>query len=331
MTNYSCLLNVIKFLLLVKLVTAAHRYPLRQHNVVDDLNRFALRAVGSRYPFHHHFEDSHHKELAEAPHHRSNWTRSYYVKYEYENSTYTLRNVFKLVSMQIDPNSTNVTLSTLRDNLDNLQLLIKHSILKYMSPRLDSVSVRVDRLVSRRRSNSTIGLNQTLSLSDFPICVNITVKSPIKIVVDELENSIIQSAVNSEDCQFYKNESSIKCFLFKTKSRASVLRLGDYWVRFHQDLDLARAESQKLAEEDVFIFKYNHTWVIGLGVIGGVIGLFFIGCIIAICYTRRPYRRSGKVYEIETASKKSAKIPQVPGIHPATKATVVTKNKELYY
>ena len=88
---------------------------------------------------------------------------------------------------------------------------------------------------------------------------------------------------------------------------------------------------KQTGEDQVLIFKYNQSWVIGLAVIGGIIGLFFLGCIVAICYTRRPYRRSGKVYEIETANKKSAKIPQIPGVHPSTKASALTKNKELYY
>ena len=81
----------------------------------------------------------------------------------------------------------------------------------------------------------------------------------------------------------------------------------------------------------MLIFTYNHAWVIGLAVIGGIIGLFFIGCIVAICYTRRPYRRSGKVYEVESANKKSVKIPKIPDAHPTTKASALTKNKELYY
>lgn len=88
----------------------------------------------------------------------------------------------------------------------------------------------------------------------------------------------------------------------------------------------------KQQNDEEVIFKYSETWVISLAVISGVIALFFLGCIVAICYTRRPYRRSGKVYEVESARKKSAKaVPQIPSVHPTTKASAVTKNKELYY
>ncbi len=92
-------------------------------------------------------------------------------------------------------------------------------------------------------------------------------------------------------------------------------------------------ESLKFAPdfESASIFTYNQSWMIGLIVIAGIIALFFLGCILAICYTRRPYRRSGKVYEVENANKKQAKIPQIPGVHPTTKASSLTKNKELYY
>jgi hypothetical protein len=89
---------------------------------------------------------------------------------------------------------------------------------------------------------------------------------------------------------------------------------------------------QASAEDWTSIFGVNQSWVIGLAVIGGIIALFFCGCVVAICYTRRPYRRSGKVYEVESSNnRKQSKTPQIPGIHPTTKASVVTKNKELYY
>jgi hypothetical protein len=89
---------------------------------------------------------------------------------------------------------------------------------------------------------------------------------------------------------------------------------------------------KKDVKEKYDMFAYNPAWIIGLSIIGTVIAVFFLGCIVAICYTRRPYRRSGKVYEIESANRKNNQIPQIPAINPATKAaTVVKPNKELYY
>ncbi len=89
----------------------------------------------------------------------------------------------------------------------------------------------------------------------------------------------------------------------------------------------AIAKHMTLAE----MFQYNTSWIIGLAVIATVIGVFFLGCVVVICYTRRPYRRSGKVYEIESTAKKNQKIPQVPTIHPVTKTATLTRSKEVYY
>ena len=83
------------------------------------------------------------------------------------------------------------------------------------------------------------------------------------------------------------------------------------------------------------MFQYNTSWVIGLAVCATVIGIFFLGCIIVICYTRRPYRRSGKVYEVETAAKKNNKkvaAAQVSTFHPVIRAaTLSSQSKEQYY
>lgn len=78
------------------------------------------------------------------------------------------------------------------------------------------------------------------------------------------------------------------------------------------------------------IFSYKPVWIVGLAIIGGIIAIFFLGCIVAICYTRRPYKRCSKVYEIDTATRKNNQ-PFIPGVHPATKASAVTKTKEMYY
>lgn len=79
------------------------------------------------------------------------------------------------------------------------------------------------------------------------------------------------------------------------------------------------------------MFQIKTSWIIGLAVIATVIGVFFLGCVVVICYTRRPYRRCGKVYEIETASKKNHKIPKVPTVHPTIKTATLTRSKEVFY
>jgi hypothetical protein len=172
-----------------------------------------------------------------------------------------------------------------------------------------------------------------MTAEDFPICLNLTVKSVLRVLDLDFENALIDFAINKEDCQLVRNESSIKCFLQTPKNRMSVLRIGDFWIQFHKRSELYNSESLKLQPEieAASIFTYNQSWLIGLIVIGGVIALFFLGCIVAICYTRRPYRRSGKVYEVESANRKQTKVPQIPSIHPATQASSLTKNKELYY
>ena len=103
------------------------------------------------------------------------------------------------------------------------------------------------------------------------------------------------------------------------------------------------------------MFTYQPAWIIGLIVIGCIIALFFIGCIFAVvsivsfkyiiiislfyitrlvkCYTRRPYRRSSKIYEVESTRRGGKKqIPQIPGVYPSTKAsTVKSRDREFYY
>lgn len=82
------------------------------------------------------------------------------------------------------------------------------------------------------------------------------------------------------------------------------------------------------------MFQYNTSWVIGLAVCATIIGIFFLGCIIVICYSRRPYRRSGKVYEVENASRKNSKkiAAQVPTFQPITKtSTLTSQSKEHFY
>lgn len=87
---------------------------------------------------------------------------------------------------------------------------------------------------------------------------------------------------------------------------------------------------EKLSGNEYEIFTYKPVWIVGLAIIGGIIAIFFLGCVVAICYTRRPYKRCGKVYEIDSATRKNNQ-PFIPGVHPATKASAITKTKEMYY
>jgi len=246
------------------------------------------------------------------------------TEYAQENGTFILKTVIKLVSFKLHSTKyNNSVVSVQKSDLMNLEEFVKHSLLKHLAPELDYLTVKVD------YSNYSIKVDN-LTVQDFPICLNLTIKSEKKITEEQYQIALMDLSVNKEDCQFNRTESSIKCYFFNPKTKISLLRYGDYWIQFHVDSDVARAELLKL-DNELFIFTYNSAWVIGLAIIGGIIGLFFIGCIVAICYTRRPYRRSGKVYEVEKTQKKSAKIPQMPAVHPTTKASTVTKNKELYY
>lgn len=333
------LIQLFKILLIIKLANGLI-LKRAQHDIIQDLNKMAFSTLGVRYPF--HVLDSaimNHKKTSSASIDISdktvvskisrNLTTESHVENLNASKVFDLKYYFQLVSLKIVKNTTDLTESSFRDDLDTLEELIKHSVLRFLSPNCDSLSVQLERAI---RNDTTVKSDGGISTNDFPVILNMTIKSPVKISAEELESALVESAINREECQFSKNESLIKCFLFKPKNKLSLLRIGDYWIEFHHLKELLKAESQKQAEE-VFIFKYNNTWVVGLAIIGGVISLFFIGCIIAICYTRRPYRRSGKVYEIESSSKnkKSAKVPQIPGIHPSTKASALTKNKELYY
>ncbi len=78
------------------------------------------------------------------------------------------------------------------------------------------------------------------------------------------------------------------------------------------------------------LLSYNPEWIIGLDIIACILAIFFIGCIIAICYTRRPYRRSSKIYELESAVRKN-NAPNMANIYPAAKAHPIAKHKESYY
>jgi hypothetical protein len=79
---------------------------------------------------------------------------------------------------------------------------------------------------------------QVLNAQDFPICLNLTIKSSAKLLDIDFENALMDMSVNKEDCQLVRNESSIKCFMQTPKNRLSLLRLGDFWIQFHKRSDL---------------------------------------------------------------------------------------------
>ena len=91
-----------------------------------------------------------------------------------------------------------------------------------------------------------------LRASHFPICLNATIRSSVKVLEEQFEAAVMDLAANKEDCQFIRNESSIKCFMQTPKNRMSLLRLGDYWIQFHR-----RNELQSVDKLGNLIFLYK--------------------------------------------------------------------------
>lgn len=83
--------------------------------------------------------------------------------------------------------------------------------------------------------------DQKLNISHFPICVNLTLASPVRITIEEFEKAVMSLAVNKEECAFCKNETTIKCFADKPISKYSLIRLGDFWFQLHKRSEAVKA------------------------------------------------------------------------------------------
>jgi len=155
---------------------------------------------------------------------------------------------------------------------------------------------------------------------DAPYTVNILLSSPTPISALDFQKSIMAISDNKQKCSFENDTLSVVCMSSTIKDIFSLQRISKYWV------DLCAStlpENLSLIEEEQ-LFAFKPVWLIGLIVIACVLALFFLGCVIAICYTRRPYRKSAKVYEFETAARKSSQIAQA--VEPKVKTAALTKN-----
>ncbi len=116
--------------------------------------------------------------------------------------------------------------------------------MKLLTPELDYLTVRVD------YSNHSTKV-ENLTIQDFPICLNLTIKSEKKITEEQYQNAMMDMSINKEDCQFNRTESTIKCYFFNPKTKISLLRYGDYWIQFHVDSEVAKAG--KFFHPEIFI------------------------------------------------------------------------------
>jgi len=199
-------------------------------------------------------------------------------------------------------------------SLTELGVFIKQTILRDLGRRFDDLTVVFS-------SNSSDIDNGSIDKhAELPIYVSVSLNSSIPITLDEFETALMEIAINKNQCN--KENGKVECMGHVKDKNSLLLITDDFWIKL--------TKFRRVKSLDAHIFTYQPAWIIGLTIIGLIIAIFFVGCLIAICYTRRPYRRSGKIYEVETAVRKNP-IPQIPNINPATKAAALPKNREMYY
>jgi hypothetical protein len=173
--------------------------------------------------------------------------------------------------------------------------------------------------------NFTELLHSVSADSKIPVEITISVKSSVN-------NNKTKTSVNVFECNLItereSNKNDIRCSV-RQNSSSKLLHMSDFWIKVNK----VDTSAEKLVNLESQMFTYQPAWIIGLTVIGCIIAIFFVGCIVAICYTRRPYRRSGKIYEIETTNRKNIQNQPMPGVNvAASKSLAVSKpTKEMYY
>jgi len=197
----------------------------------------------------------------------------------------------------------------------NIEQLVKHAVLKHFDGKLKKLDVHVLNV-----SNSTENCTDCL----YPMKFSIQFKSYFELTEKDIVDALSEDAINRNKCSKDEDKNAVECSSV-LKDSSSLLRLSDYWIK----LDNVPSSRALFNIED--LLAYNPEWIIGLGIIGCILAIFFIGCIIAICYTRRPYRRSSKIYELESAIRKNTNVSHVPSMYPATRAQPISKHKECYY
>lgn len=163
------------------------------------------------------------------------------------------------------------------------------------------------------------------------------------------EQSLVDYSINQFDCKLRdENSPAVQCTDGRNKTTQSLLRMSDMWIQL-VDVEPVEPITKKITMTEMQLFEYQPAWIIGIVIIGCVTAFFFIGCIFAVCYTRRPYRRSSKIYETGSGEKYSSKhhsqqkhnqtskgVPlakTVPGQFPAAKGAWQPKGaeKQFYY
>jgi len=208
---------------------------------------------------------------------------------------------------------------------NTLKQLLKHAVLKHFDGRLKRLDVD---LVNRTRLNTNCSSDEDPECL-FPTRVSVQFMAHFPLTQNEINEALNADAINKNKCKLLRDKNKIEC-LKVLKDATSLLRISDYWI----ELEPLQAVHSSLFSLDELL-SYNPEWIIGLGIIGCVLFVFFLGCVIAICYTRRPYRRSSKIYELESAVRKQQQqqqaVANIPNMYSTTRAQPMTKYKEVYY
>jgi hypothetical protein len=220
------------------------------------------------------------------------------------------------IDLIIDCNVLNLS----KNHTKLVQESIKNAIVNYKNVDQETVCVQLN----------PIDTNYLTSHVEKLIHYQVTVNSHLNAVSDDdFQNALIQYSENKVKCALNKTSGvTITCYPHVEKDLQSLLKLDSHW--FQLVPPPAPISSKVVMNE---LFTYQPAWIIGLSVIGVIIGVFFFGCIIAICYTRRPYKRSSKIYELDFSTKSNKRTkytPQIPTIQPSTRTSLQTKKELLY-
>lgn len=203
---------------------------------------------------------------------------------------------------------------------NTIEQAVKEAVLHHYSNRLSQCQCSTI-------FNSANAAIQNASQPEYPIEMKLELVSSIELMSTDVSDSLIKLAVNKNQCELNNVNKTVDC---GNKKRAidSLLRISDLWVELEDKRE--PVEHKLMSLED--LFEFNSSWVFGLVIIACILALFFVGCIFAICYTRKPLaKRSGKIYDIDTKLHKEVSYNNKPSMYPTTKQHVIPKHKEVYY
>jgi hypothetical protein len=259
-----------------------------------------------------------------------------------------------------------------RSEMDLLEKLIKKSIGKFKGIDANNLFVKI-----YKSESSSMSQLVDPRIVRYQVLVNSLFTPSFSLSDQDFQKALIASSENDKKCSVNEVDGQVTCFPYVDKDLESILKFDKHWFKLVRmsmrqlrrfmmgaggggsggsgdaagdvsslvdGLDVPPTSGKLTYMEGLAqVFKYQSTWIIGLSIIGSIIGVFFFGCIIAICYTRRPYKRSSKVYELDLAGngggvggksrgnkKRSNNTPNIPGIHPATRTSIQTKKELLY-